>query len=135
MSLPETSGLAFDGDIAELPQIARTMGEPLPEGEKPVTDKNDIIDATRLVFDPDVNIDVYSLGLIYNIEINSNGDVDIEMTLTSPTCPMAEEIVENVATYVSMVEGTGVVNVRLVWSPTWAISMMSEEARYDLGLD
>jgi metal-sulfur cluster biosynthetic enzyme len=127
-------GIKFEGDAAELPQIAVTRGEPLGPGAKPLSDKEPIIEAIKLVFDPDVNINLYDLGLIYNIDLKPNGDVAIDMTLTSPTCPMAEEMVESVAEFASSAEGIGRTDVRLVWTPAWTISMMSDDARYELGL-
>jgi metal-sulfur cluster biosynthetic enzyme len=141
MSSPEfmssdfpAEGIKFDGDMADLPQIAIVRGAPLAPGAKPLVDKEPIVEAIKLVFDPDVDVNLYDLGLIYNIDLKPNGDADIDMTLTSPTCPMAEEMVANVAEFASSVEGVGRASVRLVWSPAWTISMMSDAARYELGL-
>ena len=124
--------LKIEGEVAELPEIIRTAGKPLPPGEKPPTDKASIIDALHMVVDPDVNIDVVDLVLIYNIETARNGDGEIEMTLTSPTCPMAEEMVENVAKAAAGAAGAGVARARLTWEPAWNMSMLSEDAKYQL---
>ena len=109
------------------------LGKKLADGI-PVAQKDDVIDAIKLVFDPEINVDVYNLGLIYNIDISFDGDVEIEMTLTSPTCPMAEEIPHWVADSVASVEGVGKVKVKLVWAPAWNLSMMSDEARFQLDI-
>ena len=125
--------LTFDGEVKELQDIIIKSGEKLKDGV-PVASKDDVIDALKLVFDPEINVDVYNLGLIYKIEISFDGNVFIEMTLTSPTCPMAEDIPHWVADSVSSVEGVGEVEVKLVWSPVWDLSKMSDEARFQLDI-
>lgn len=125
--------LTFDGEVKELQDIIIKSGEKLKDGV-PVASKDDVIDALKLVFDPEINVDVYNLGLIYKIEISFDGNVFIEMTLTSPTCPMAEEIPHWVADSVSSVEGVGEVEVKLVWAPAWDLSKMSDEARFQLDI-
>ncbi len=125
--------LTFDGEVKELQDIIIKSGEKLKDGV-PVASKDDVIDALKLVFDPEINVDVYNLGLIYKIEISFDGNVFIEMTLTSPTCPMAEEIPHWVADSVASVEGVGEVEVKLVWAPSWDLSKMSDEARFQLDI-
>ncbi len=125
--------LTFDGEVKELQDIIIKSGEKLKDGV-PVASKDDVIDALKLVFDPEINVDVYNLGLIYKIEISFDGNVFIEMTLTSPTCPMAEEIPHWVADSVASVEGVGEVEVKLVWAPAWDLSKMSDEARFQLDI-
>ena len=125
--------LTFDGEVKELQDIIIKSGEKLKDGV-PVASKDDVIDALKLVFDPEINVDVYNLGLIYKIEISFDGNVFIEMTLTSPTCPMAEEIPHWVADSVASVEGVGDVEVKLVWAPAWDLSKMSDEARFQLDI-
>lgn len=125
--------LTFDGDVKELQDIIIKSGEKLKDGV-PVASKDDVIDALKLVFDPEINVDVYNLGLIYKIEISFDGNVFIEMTLTSPTCPMAEEIPHWVADSVASVEGVGEVEVKLVWAPAWDLSKISDEARFQLDI-
>ena len=125
--------LTFDGEVKELQDIIIKSGEKLKDGV-PVASKDDVIDALKLVFDPEINVDVYNLGLIYKIEISFDGNVFIEMTLTSPTCPMAEEIPHGVADSVASVEGVGEVEVKLVWVPAWDLSKMSDEARFQLDI-
>ncbi len=109
------------------------VGEPLPEGT-PVADEQAVIEALRTVFDPEIPVNIYDLGLIYNIDISDKGDVDIRMTLTAPTCPVAGELPYQVAYAASNVEGTGVVSVELVWEPIWTPEKMSEEARLVLDM-
>lgn len=107
-------------------------------GSKRVSDSSltelDVVHALKTVEDPDIGIDVYNLGLIYKIEIQPKGDVQIEMTLTSPTCPYAEKLVSDVAYAVADLPESGEVFVTLIWEPSWTLERLSEEARYDLDL-
>jgi FeS assembly SUF system protein len=93
-----------------------------------------IIAALRSVHDPEIPINIYDLGLIYRIDIATNGDVAIDMTLTAPACPVAGMMPIMVKDAVAKVEGVGVVEVELVWSPPWSQVHMSDEARLQLGL-
>lgn len=88
----------------------------------------------RTVFDPEIPVDVYSLGLVYRIEVSDEGDVDMDMTLTAPNCPIADFIFEDVREKVGSVAGVRNVNVNLVFDPVWEPSMMSEEAKVELGM-
>lgn len=96
--------------------------------------KADIIRALRTVFDPEIPVNVYDLGLIYDISIDEQNKVSVKMTLTAPTCPIAEEVVENVRLAVSDVPKVTEAVVELVFDPVWDKSMMSEEAMIELGL-
>ena len=93
-----------------------------------------IIAALRAVHDPEIPINIYDLGLIYRIDIASNGDVAVDMTLTAPACPVAGMMPVMVKNAVARVEGVGEVRVSLVWDPPWNQSNMSDEARLQLGL-
>jgi FeS assembly SUF system protein len=93
-----------------------------------------IIDAVRTVYDPELPVNLYDLGLIYTIAIDEDNHVDIEMTLTTPGCPVAGEMPGMVASAVEPLPGVRTVDVVLVWDPPWDISRMSEEARLELGL-
>ena len=102
------------------------------------TDKNveqQVIDVLKTVYDPEIPVDIYSLGLIYNIDVSESNDVHIEMTLTSPACPVAgtlpPEIEQRVKNEVSVVNGT---KVDVVWEPMWTTEMMSEAAKLELGM-
>ena len=92
-----------------------------------------IVAMLKTVFDPEIPVNIYDLGLIYRIEAN-NGDVIIDMTLTAPNCPAAEFIMEDVKMKIESVEGVKSVVVNLVFEPEWDRSMMSEEAQLELGL-
>jgi len=93
-----------------------------------------VIERLRQVFDPEIPVNIYDLGLIYTIDIAPNGDVDIDMTLTAPACPVAGMMPVMVEDSVKKVEGVGRVRVQLVWDPPWSQDRMSEEARLELGM-
>jgi FeS assembly SUF system protein len=95
---------------------------------------DDIIAGIRTVFDPELPVNVYDLGLIYRIEPSADGAVDIDMTLTAPGCPVAGTMLEMVKTAVSLVEGVRDCHVNLVFDPPWDKSLMSEETQLELGL-
>lgn len=92
-----------------------------------------VIEAISTVFDPEIPVNIYELGLIYNIDINGMNDVRIDMTLTSPACPVAGTLPGDVERVVQDVEGIGGVNVELVWEPAWSPDRMSEAAKLELG--
>ena len=95
----------------------------------------DVIKALKQVYDPEIPVNIYDLGLIYELVINKEHDVAIKMTFTAPNCPMADEVMAEVKTSVEDVPGIKSCNIELVFEPGWAKSMLSEEARLDLGLD
>lgn len=103
-------------------------GKALPEGVK-IADKESITESIRQVYDPEIPINVYDMGLIYDINIKENGDVFIDMTLTAPGCPVAGVLPQQVADAVALVEGVGNVEVKVVWEPAWSIERMTEEGR------
>ena len=92
-----------------------------------------VIEAISTVFDPEIPVNIYELGLIYNIDINGMNDVRIDMTLTSPACPVAGTLPGDVERVVQTVEGIGGVAVELVWEPSWTPDRMSEAAKLELG--
>lgn len=95
-----------------------------------------VIEVLRTVYDPEIPVNIYDLGLIYRIELNDAGDeLSVDMTLTAPNCPAADFILEDVRTKVESVDGITTANVNLVFEPAWDQSMMSEEARVELGFD
>ena len=94
--------------------------------------REDIITALRSVYDPEIPLNVWDLGLIYNIEISDC--VIITMTFTSPTCPMMEELMDMIKISVESVAGVDNVDIKLVWDPPWDVSKMSEVARLELDL-
>ncbi len=106
-----------------------------PEGETPpkVTE-DDVIGATASVYDPEIPVNIYELGLIYAIDIHDDGKVRVEMTLTAPACPSAQELPEQVRDAVMAVPGVTDCEVETVWEPPWDPSRMSEEARLQLNM-
>ena len=92
-----------------------------------------IVRMLRMVFDPEIPVNIYDLGLIYRIEVKDDGVVDIDMTLTAPNCPAVDFIVEDVIMKVEGVQGVNKVNVNIVFDPPWDKDMMSEEAQLELG--
>lgn len=93
-----------------------------------------IVDTLKNIYDPEIPINIYDLGLIYEVDFNPDGVVDIRMTLTAANCPMADMLVEDVNTQVAKVKGVKEVNVVLVFDPPWAKEMISEEGLLELGL-
>ena len=96
--------------------------------------KANIIKALQTVYDPEIPVNIYELGLIYKFDLANNGDVDVEMSLTSPGCPVAGEMPGWVAEAVAKVPGISEVTVKLVWEPMWDAEMMSEDAKLALGM-
>ena len=94
-----------------------------------------IVDVLKTVYDPEIPVNIYDLGLIYRVEVNDEGIVDIDMTFTAPSCPAADFILEDVRQKVDTIEGVKSANVNLVFEPEWDKSMMTEEARVELGFD
>jgi FeS assembly SUF system protein len=95
--------------------------------------KEEVIAALKGVFDPEIPVNIYDLGLIYNVEINDEGHVDIQMTLTSPGCPVAQTFPGTVEQAVNQVEHVSDCTVELVWEPPWTNDRMTEAARLELG--
>ena len=96
--------------------------------------KMKIVDALQTVYDPEIPVSIYELGLIYDIEIKENFDVNITMTLTTPNCPEAQSIPEKVADTVLLVNGVKDVKVQVTWEPPWSQEKMTEAAKLELGL-
>ena len=94
-----------------------------------------IVDVLKTVYDPEIPVDIWNLGMIYKIDVKDDGTVDMDMTFTAPSCPAAAFILEAVRTKVEGVKGVKSANVNLVFEPAWDQSMMSDEARTELGFD
>ncbi len=92
------------------------------------------VEMLRTVFDPEIPVNVYELGLIYKIDVTGGFKVSIDMTLTAPSCPAADFIIEDIRQKVGSIEGVSDVEVNLVFEPEWTKDMMSEEARLELGM-
>ncbi len=92
-----------------------------------------VVEMLRTVFDPEIPVDIYSLGLIYNIDLGDDGDLAIDMTLTAPNCPAADFIIDDMRIKLESIEGIKSVVINLVFEPEWNQDMMSEEAKLELG--
>ncbi|MBR5861327.1 MAG: DUF59 domain-containing protein [Bacteroidaceae bacterium] len=93
-----------------------------------------IVEMIKTVYDPEIPVNIYDLGLIYRIELKEDNSVDIDMTLTAPNCPAADFMMEDVRMKVESVEGISGVNLNLVFEPEWSQELMTEEAKLELGL-
>jgi FeS assembly SUF system protein len=113
----------------------------LPQNEQPESVantpeevlKNDVIAAIRECYDPEIPVNIYDLGLIYDVHVKESDKIDLVMTLTSPHCPVAEILPAQVKSRVEMVDGVGEVDLELTWDPPWEPEMMSEAAKLELG--
>lgn len=95
--------------------------------------QNDVISIIKTIFDPEIPVDIYELGLIYEVKVSPGGKVDILMTLTSPACPVAGTLPGEVEAKIKGVHGVSDVNVELTFEPAWSQDLMSEEAKLELG--
>jgi len=120
------------------PTAGPTHGAWTPEGETPPAQprisEDAIINVLKTVFDPEIPVDIYELGLIYAVEIQDDGKVKVEMTLTTPSCPSAQELPSQVEESVRLVPGVTDVQVEVVWDPPWDQGRMSEDARLALNM-
>ena len=110
------------------------MGKTAMEPAEILKTEQDIILTLKNIYDPEIPVNIYDLGLIYNIDYDPSGEVTIQMRLTAPNCPVADQLVADVNTQVGKVEGVKKVNVILVFEPAWDKSMMSDEALMELNL-
>ena len=110
---------------AEPPAIEQSTGHPK---------LRDVKDALREIFDPEIPVNIYELGLIYKIDIDAENNVAIRMTLTAPACPVAGEMPGQVKEALEGIDGIGNVDVELVWEPPWNPSLMAETAKLQLGM-
>ena len=96
--------------------------------------KNKVIDEVKKIYDPEIPVNIYELGLIYKVEVADNSKIIVEMTLTTPNCPVAESLPKMVKDNIMNVEGVSDVDLKLVWDPPWNKDMMSESAKLELNL-
>ncbi len=108
------------------------INDPSPDGGRPNLEES-IVEALKTIYDPEIPVNIYEMGLIYDIQIDGER-VDVKMTLTSPACPVAGTLPVEVQSKVEGIPGVGEVDVEIVWDPEWNPSMMSEAARLDLGM-
>ncbi len=95
---------------------------------------DDIVEVIKTCYDPEIPVNIYEMGLIYNIKVEPTGEADIKMTLTSPNCPAAQSLPAEVEEKVKGVEGVTDATIEIVWEPTWNMDMMSEAAKLELGM-
>jgi FeS assembly SUF system protein len=108
--------------------------EPSPETEKDPVLEQAVLEALRTVYDPEIPVNLVELGLIYDLNVRRDGKVSIEMTLTTPACPVAGNLPGEVEQTVRAVEGVRDVAVELVWTPPWSPELMTDEAKLELGM-
>ena len=96
--------------------------------------KSQVIEAIKKIYDPEIPVNIYELGLIYKIDVDEKNKVNVDMTLTSPNCPVAESLPNEVKENIKKVEGVSDVNLNLVWEPPWDKDKMSEAAKLELNL-
>jgi len=96
--------------------------------------KDDVIEMLKTIYDPEIPLNIYELGLIYDISVSDSGNVNINMTLTAPGCPVAQSFPGDIEEKVSTVNGVNKVHVELVWDPPWTKDMMTEAAQLQLGM-
>jgi len=135
-----TTQAVLDAAPASLPDAASapTPAPDAPPGAPASTGvarvRDDVIAVLKTVYDPEIPVDIYELGLIYEVDVQANGDVSVIMTLTTPMCPVAETLPPEVEAKVRDVPGVHHVQLELVWEPPWTMDMMSEAARLELNL-
>lgn len=122
-----------DADVQPLQNFVAYAGNPLANGQEKAK-MFDIVEAIKTVSDPEIPINVYDMGLIYKINQQDSGDLDIDMTLTAPTCPIAGVLPQQVADAVAAVAGVGKVEVKLIWEPAWTPDKMTDDAKEMLEL-
>ncbi len=93
-----------------------------------------VVETLKTIYDPEIPVNIYDLGLIYKIVVSDNADLEVDMTLTAPNCPMADELLEMVNYKLKALPGVKSVTVKLVFEPAWDKSMLSDEAKLDMGL-
>ncbi|MBS3806362.1 MAG: SUF system Fe-S cluster assembly protein [Bacteroidales bacterium] len=96
--------------------------------------EGEIVNRLKYIYDPEIPVNIYDLGLIYNIDVDKNNHVHVKMTLTAPNCPIADQLLEEVEKQIKDLEGVKDATVELVFDPPWDKDMMSEEAKLELGL-
>ncbi len=123
----------FGASPSETEGLTARAGTRLGASTTPVATREAVIDAVREVHDPEIPVNIYDLGLIYDLQVEADGSVLVTMTLTAPACPVAGEMPQQVADAIAAVEGVGEVQVTLTWEPAWTKERMSEDARLALG--
>jgi FeS assembly SUF system protein len=120
-------------DLSRLPKDEQGNPRDLTPAEAKAL-KEEVVAVMRTVFDPEIPVNIYELGLVYNVSVGFKGDVNVKMTLTSPACPVADKLPGEVEAKIRTVERVTSANVELVWDPPWDKSMMSEAAKLELNV-
>ena len=131
--LPPYEIEAMDGDPPEEGDTIE-IGTSLEKGVSPIKSDLEVVQKLKEIFDPEIPVNIYDLGLIYDIVINKNGDVEIVMTLTAPACPVAGTLPGEIAKKVSTLDNVGIVSVKITWDPPWTPENMSEVAKVALDM-
>ena len=126
--------MSDDIKTADAPNAAETTASSAIPAEELGRMTDDIIGALKTVYDPEIPADIYELGLIYKIDVADDRAITVDMTLTTPNCPSAQELPTMVENAVASVPGVGPVTVNIVWDPPWEPSRMSDEARATLNM-
>lgn len=105
-----------------------------PHSYTPEEVKEAVIEMLKTIFDPEIPVNIYELGLIYQIDVSGSGNVVIQMTLTAPNCPVAQSFPGDIEAKIATIDGVNKVHVELVWDPPWGREMMSEAAQLQLGM-
>ncbi|MEM1179047.1 MAG: SUF system Fe-S cluster assembly protein [Acidobacteriota bacterium] len=116
------------------PQAPKIATDTAAEAGVELSLEDTIVEAIKTIYDPEIPVNIYELGLIYNVAVGDDGHVDVIMTLTSPACPVAGSLPGEVQAKVESVDGVTSADVEIVWDPVWNPSMMSEAARLELGM-
>ena len=130
--LPQTDGHAPPTE--PISEAYGGTGEPPTAAIDPKTVEAAVVEALQTIYDPEIPVNIYELGLIYGVEVGVDGRAEVRMTLTAPACPVAGAIVEEVAEKTGRVEGVSTSHVELVWDPPWSPDRMSEAAKLELGM-
>ncbi|HXG99141.1 MAG TPA: SUF system Fe-S cluster assembly protein [Sphingomicrobium sp.] len=144
IDLQEVSGVETPARARVTPEFERkrdylagflTEDKPVADAHGPGGDLQEaVIEALKSIYDPEIPVDIYELGLIYDVAVDADGDAVVSMTLTTPNCPVAESMPAEVELRVLSVPGIRDAEVKLVWDPPWDPSKMSDEARLELGM-
>ncbi len=133
-SYPPPPALGDPDDDAEISEAFGGSEERSASSESPEVLRERVIEALQSIYDPEIPLNIYDLGLIYDVAFDEHSNVEIEMTLTAPGCPVAGSLVREVAEKAGQVEGVRRSHVRLTWDPPWSQERMSDEALLELGL-
>ena len=130
----ETAGEVFERKRDYLAGFLQQKPEPLAGGEPGGALYEAVIEALKEIYDPEIPVNIYDLGLIYGVEVTDDGHAAVTMTLTTPHCPVAESMPAEVELRVASVPGIAIADVNLIWDPPWDPQKMSDDAKLELGM-